>query len=63
MRLWTLAFFYDVAKPAGWATAQNFQRKMAATGKRVPIVRLNFTAPASQRFQFQQADQVPGLYP
>jgi hypothetical protein len=63
MRQWVLAFFYDVSKAGGLSDAQAFQRKMAATGKRVPIVRLSFTAAAAQRFQFQQADQVAGLYP
>jgi hypothetical protein len=63
MRQWVVAFFYDVSKAGGLSDAQAFQRKMAATGKRVPIVRLNFTAAAAQRFQFQQADQVAGLYP
>lgn len=62
-RLWTTAFFWDVAKPNGLAIAQSFQRKMAATGKRVPILRLSFTAPADRRFQFQQADQAAGQYP
>jgi hypothetical protein len=57
------AFFYDVAKPGGLAIAQSFQRKMFATGRRVPILRLSFTAAAAQRFQFQQADQVAGQYP
>lgn len=62
-RLWTVAYFYDPSKPGGRAIAQSFQRKMAATGKRVAILQLNFTAPSAQRFQFQQADQVAGLYP
>jgi hypothetical protein len=62
-RKWIVAFFYDAAKTSGLQIVQSFQRKMAATGKRVPIVRLSFTAPAAQRFQFQQADQVAGLYP
>jgi protein-disulfide isomerase len=62
-RLWTVAYFYDPSKPNGRAIAQSFQRKMAATGKHVAILQLNFTAPSAQRFQFQQADQVAGLYP
>lgn len=62
-RQWITAFFWDVTQPAGLAIAQNFQRKLAATGRRVPILQLSFNAPAAQRFQFQQANQVPGLYP
>ncbi|MEB0078132.1 hypothetical protein QN386_12755 [Pseudomonas sp. CCI3.2] len=60
-RKWTVAFFYDVAKAGGLADAQSFQRKMAATGKRAPILRINFTAAAASRFQFVSADQV--VYP
>lgn len=63
MRLWTVAYFYDIARAGGLSDAQAFQRRMAATGKRVPILRLSFAAPAAQRFQFQEADQVTGIYP
>jgi hypothetical protein len=36
---------------------------MAATGKRVFILRLSFSSPPAQRFQFQQTDQAAGQYP
>lgn len=63
MRLWTVAFFYDPARAGSLAIAQSFQRKMTATGKRVPIMRLDFTAAAAQRFQYLASDQVVGSYP
>lgn len=62
-RRWVVAFFYDAQKANGLTIAQSFQRKMAATNKRVPILRLSFAAPAAQRFEYRQADQVVGLYP
>jgi len=58
MRYWTTAFFYDIKKTDALKYAQNFQRKMAATGKRVPILKLDFSAAARSRFQYQLADQV-----
>ena len=61
MRQWIVAFFYDVAKTGGLADAQSFQRKMAATGKKAPILRINFSAPAASRFQFEATDQA--VYP
>lgn len=63
MRRWVVAFFYDYAKPGALADAQAFQQKMANTGKRVPILRIDFNAAASQRFQFLPGDQVAGAYP
>lgn len=63
MRRWTVAFFWDVAKAGSLADAQAFQRKMTATGKRVPILRLNFSAAPAQRFSYVPADQVAGQYP
>lgn len=63
MRLWTVAFFYDAAKDGSLSDAQAFQQKMANTGKRVPILRLDFSAPAAQRFAFRSADQVTTAYP
>ena len=57
MHAWVVAFFYDVAKVGALGDAQSFQKKMAATGKRVPILRINFSAPAASRFQFEVADQ------
>ena len=63
IRRWTVAYLYDQAAAGALATAQVFQQKMAATGKRVPILRLNFTAPAANRFEFRAADQSAGAYP
>ncbi len=63
MRRWTVAYFYDQAVAGSLATAKVFQQKMAATGKRVPILRLNFTAAAASRFEFRAADQFAGAYP
>lgn len=63
MRRWTVAFFYDVAKAGSLPDAQEFQRKMAVTGKRVPILRIDFSTAPSQRFQFLAGDQVAGAYP
>lgn len=63
IRKWTVAFIYDPAKAGSLIAAQNFQRKMTATGKRVPILRLDFTAAAAQRFQFRTSDQLVGSYP
>lgn len=58
MRGWATAFFYDVHKSGGLADARIFQQKMANTGKRVAILRLDFTAPAASRFQYVVTDQV-----
>ena len=63
MRQWIVAFFYDVAKPGSLADAKAFQQKLAVYKKRVPILRIDFSAPASQRFQFLASDQVAGSYP
>jgi hypothetical protein len=63
MRRWTVAFFYDIAKAGSLQDAQSFQRKMSATGKRVPILALNFSAAPSERFKFIAGDQVVGVYP
>jgi hypothetical protein len=63
MRKWTVAFFYDVAKPGALSDAKAFQQKMANTGKHVPILRIDFNAAASERFQFLAGDQVAGAYP
>jgi hypothetical protein len=62
-RKWVVAFFYDYAKPGSLSDAKAFQQKMANTGKRVPILRIDFNAAASQRFQFLAGDQVAGAYP
>ncbi len=61
MRIWLTEFFYDVNKAGGLADARAFQQKMAATGKRAPILRLDFNAAASARFQYVAADQA--VYP
>ncbi|PHN31619.1 hypothetical protein [Pseudomonas sp. ICMP 561] len=58
LRSWVTAFFYDVRKSGGLANARIFQQKMANTGKRVPILRLDFTAAATSRFQYVVSDQV-----
>lgn len=62
-RQWVVAFFYDYAKPGALSDAKAFQQKMANTGKRVPILRIDFNAAASERFQFLAGDQVAGAYP
>lgn len=51
------AFFYDVKKAGGLETARNFQRKMNTAGYNVPILRLDFTAAAANRFTYAAADQ------
>lgn len=61
MRKWIVAFFYDVQRAGSKGVAQAFQQKMAATGKRVPILKLDFTAAPASRFQYIVADQV--MYP
>ncbi|MCD5972079.1 hypothetical protein [Pseudomonas quasicaspiana] len=55
---WVTAFFYDVNKSGGLSDAKVFQQKMANTGKRVPILRLDFAANAVNRFQYVVSDQV-----
>ena len=60
MRRWIVAFFYDPARAHSLSTAQIFQRKMTVTGERVPVLRLDFVAPAAQRFQFRTEDQLLG---
>ncbi len=52
------AFFYDVKKAGSLAIAQDFQRKLSAAGYNVPILRLDFTAAAANRFAYEVADQV-----
>lgn len=51
------AFFWDTRKPTGLAIARNFQTKMNAAGYNVPILRLDFTAAAANRFAYIAADQ------
>jgi hypothetical protein len=58
---WTVAVFYDVAKAGGRDDARVFQQKMANAGKRVPILRLNFSAAPTDRFQYVADDQ--SMYP
>lgn len=58
-----VGFFFDPSKSGSLADAQAFQKKLADTGRRVPVLRLNFQAPASQRFVFSQGDQLTGYYP
>lgn len=45
----------------GLAAARNFQRKLLAQGHAVPILRLDFTRPSTERFSFVPADQVIAL--
>lgn len=63
MRKWIVAFFYNAASPASLADAQEFQRKLASAGNHVPVVKIDFKAPAAERFAFNAADQVAGAYP
>ncbi|MBJ9976453.1 DUF2599 domain-containing protein [Pseudomonas sp. S75] len=50
------------ARPTvGLKPAQAFQRKLYAEGYAVPILRLDFTKPASQRFSYEPKDQVIAL--
>ncbi|WP_412460036.1 DUF2599 domain-containing protein [Pseudomonas sp. SC11] len=50
------------ARPTvGLKPAQAFQRKLYAQGYAVPILRLDFTQPASQRFSYEPKDQVVPL--
>jgi len=58
VRLWVTAFYYQSHRAGSLADAQAFQRKLAATDKRVPILKLDFSAPAASRFQYIAADQV-----
>lgn len=58
MRNWLTTFFYDVRKSGGLEDARIFQQKMANTGKRVPILRLDFAAAPTSRFQYVVSDQV-----
>lgn len=58
MRNWVTAFFFDPSRSSAQADAQTFQRKLSATGKRVPILRLNLSNPATSRFQYVVSDQV-----
>jgi hypothetical protein len=51
------AFFYDVNKAGGLATARNFQIKMNTAGYNVPILRLNFTTTNANRFTYAAGDQ------
>jgi len=52
------AFFYQSHRGGSLAEAQTFQRKLSASGRRVPILKLDFSAPAASRFQYIAADQV-----
>lgn len=50
------------AKPEnGLNSARNFQKKLLAQGYSVPILRLDFTKPAEQRFSYVGADQAIDL--
>lgn len=54
----------DVKPPTptkGLEPARNFQRKLYAQGYAVPILRLDFTKPASERFTYAADDQVVTL--
>lgn len=45
----------------GLSSARNFQKKLQARGYSVPILRLDFTKPAEQRFSYVAADQAIDL--
>lgn len=50
------------AKPTkGLEPARSFQRKLYAQGYAVPVLRMDFTKPASQRFSYAPEDQVVTL--
>lgn len=54
----------DVKRPTpvvGLEPARNFQRKLYAQGYAVPILRLDFKKPASERFSYAPEDQVIAL--
>lgn len=52
------AIFYDTTYgDNGIEPARNFQRKAYENGNYLPIVRLNFTAPAQERFSLRPEDQ------
>jgi hypothetical protein len=70
------AFIYNVNSTQNFATrgdqappkpenglnsARNFQKKLQAQGYSVPILRLDFTKPAEQRFSYAAADQAIDL--
>lgn len=70
------AFIYDVNATQNFATrgdqappkpenglnsARNFQKKLQAQGYSVPILRLDFTKPAEQRFSYIATDQAIDL--
>ncbi|MFJ2488344.1 DUF2599 domain-containing protein [Pseudomonas sp. NPDC087639] len=70
------AFIYNVNSTQNFATrgdqappkpenglnsARNFQKKLQAQGYSVPILRLDFTQPAEQRFSYVAADQAIDL--
>jgi len=52
------AFYYQSHRGGSLADAQTFQLKLSASGRRVPILKLDFSAPAASRFQCIAADQV-----
>ncbi|WP_330905688.1 hypothetical protein [Dyella sp.] len=60
------AFFYDpnfkYEEGESLPQAQNFQRKLDAHGYQVPVLRVDFKAPASQRFSYHPEDQVIPLW-
>ncbi|WP_175651094.1 DUF2599 domain-containing protein [Pseudomonas sp. Marseille-P9899] len=47
----------------GLTSARNFQKKLAAAGFIVPIVRVDFTKPATARFAYVETDQAIELQP
>ncbi|BDU19744.1 hypothetical protein [Dyella sp. GSA-30] len=57
------AFFYDPNHSSSGTNppleaAQNFQRKLDGHGYQVPVLRIDFNAPASQRVTYRPEDQV-----
>ncbi|WP_166650572.1 DUF2599 domain-containing protein [Pseudomonas graminis] len=59
------AFFYDIRRPAnesGLYTARELQIRMkVASGKTLPILRLDFKASAAERFSYVASDQSPNI--
>jgi len=51
------AFFYDARGTTSLESARNFQRKLNDRGFNVPVVRMDFAAPAEQRFSYLPDDQ------
>lgn len=58
MRLTIAAFIYDPARGDALGDARTFQKKLAQTNRRVPIIKLDFKAAPQNRFTYSETDQV-----